>query len=155
MARRIKGPAVFLAQFLRDEEPFNNLAGLGKWFAGLGYKGVQVPAWDRRVLDLDRAASSRGYCDDYRGRLAELGLEVTELAGYLQGQVLAVHPAYEVGFAAFHPPGLSGAARTAWAAEELAKCIRAAANLQLRNIPVLSAASPGTWRTRGRSGRPA
>src|SRR5262245_43652752 len=59
--RRIKGPAVFLAQFLRDEEPFNSLAGLGKWFAGLGYKGVQIPAWDRCVIDLDQAAASRSY----------------------------------------------------------------------------------------------
>ena len=56
--RRIKGPAVFLAQFLRDEEPFSSLASIGKWFAGMGYKGVQVPAWDRRVIDLDQAAAS-------------------------------------------------------------------------------------------------
>jgi sugar phosphate isomerase/epimerase len=138
MPRRIKGPGVFLAQFLRDQEPFNSLAGIGRWFAGMGYKGVQIPGWDRRVIDLDQAAGSRGYCDDYRGHLAELGLEITELAGYLAGQVLAVHPAYEIGFAAFHPPGLQGAARTAWAAEELRKCIRASANLGLRNIPVLS-----------------
>ena len=138
MARRIKGPAVFLAQFLRDEEPFCSLASIGKWFAGMGYKGVQIPAWDRRVIDLDQAAASRSYCDDYRGRLADLGLEITELTGYLQGQVLAVHPAYAVGFTAFHPPGLEGPARTAWAVEELKKCIRASVNLGLRNIPVLS-----------------
>jgi sugar phosphate isomerase/epimerase len=135
---RIKGPAVFLAQFLRDEEPFGSLAGIGQWFAGLGYKGVQVPGWDGRVIDLNQAATSRSYCDDYRGKLAALGLEITELAGYLQGQVLAMHPAYEVGFAAFHPPGLTGATRTAWAADELKKCIRASAHLGLRNIPVLS-----------------
>jgi len=111
--RRIKGPAVFLAQFLRDEEPFCNLASICKWFAAMGYKGVQVPAWDKRVIDLNLAATSRAYCDDYRGKLAAMGLEITELAGYLQGQVLAVHPAYAVGFSVFHPPGLEGAARTA------------------------------------------
>src|SRR5207245_7173033 len=77
-------------------------------------------------------------CDQDRGPPAGLGLGITELAGYLQGQVLAVHPAYAVGFAAFHPAGLDGAARTAWAAEELKKCIRASARLGLRNIPVLS-----------------
>src|SRR5256714_12853306 len=92
MARHIKGPAVFLAQFLRDEEPFCSVASLGKWFAEMGYKGVQLPAWDRRVIDLDQAAASRSYCQEYQGRLAALGLEITELAGYLQGQVLAVHP---------------------------------------------------------------
>src|SRR4051794_8965020 len=125
---RIKGPAVFLAQFFRDEEPFCSLASISKWFATLGYKGVQIPAWDARTIDLGQAAGSRGYCEDYRGKLAALGLEITELAGYLQGQVLAVHPAYDVGFSAFHPPGLEGPARTAWATEELKKCIRASAN---------------------------
>lgn len=135
---RMKGPGVFLAQFLRDQEPYASLEGLGRWFAGLGYRGVQIPGWDRRVIDLDQAAASRGYCDDYRGRLAGMGLAITELAGYLQGQVLAVHPAYAAGFAVFHPPGLEGNARTEWAAGELKKCILASANLGLRNIPVLS-----------------
>ncbi len=134
----IKGPAVFMAQFLREEEPYCSAESIGRWFAGLGYKGVQVPAWDRRVLDLDQAASSRAYCQDYQGRMSDLGLEVTELAGYLQGQVLAMHPAYAVGFAGFHPPGLSDAQRTEWAAGELKKCILASHHMGLRNIPVLS-----------------
>ena len=136
--QRIKGPAVFLAQFLRDEAPYNSLEGIGGWLAGLGFKGVQIPAWDRRVVDLDQAAASRGYCDDYKAWLAALGLEITELAGYLQGQVLAVHPAYSLGFSGFHPAGLDDVARTEWAAAELRKCIQASANLGLRNIPVLS-----------------
>jgi sugar phosphate isomerase/epimerase len=105
----IKGPAVFLAQFLRDVEPFHELGGLAGWLAGLGYKGVQIPTWDARVIDLDQAAASRAYCDDYCGRLAALGLEPTELAGHLQGQVLAVHPAYERMFEAFHPPACAAA----------------------------------------------
>lgn len=135
---RIKGPAVFLAQFLRDHEPFNNLRSIGKWFADMGYKGVQIPAWDKRVFDLDKAAESKAWCEDYRGQLAALGLQPTEVAGYLHGQVLAMHPAYEVGFAGFHPQGLSGAARTEWAADGLRKCIRASAHFGLSNIPVLS-----------------
>jgi sugar phosphate isomerase/epimerase len=140
MSTRIQGPAIFLAQFLRDEPPYDNIQSIGQWVAGLGYKGVQIPAWDRRVIDLDRAAESRAYCDDYRGLLRGMGLEITELAGYLQGQVLAVHPAYEVLFEGFHPPGLRGKARTEWAAGELRKCIAASANLGLRNVPVLSGA---------------
>src|SRR4051812_20867905 len=134
----IKGPGIFLAQFLRDVPPYDTLEHIGRWVAGLGYKGVQIPAWDRRVIDLDLAASSPAYCDDFRARLATLDLVPTELAGYLQGQVLAMHPAYEAGFEAFHPPGLRGIERTNWAAGELKKCIRASANLGLRNIPVLS-----------------
>lgn len=135
---QIQGPAVFLAQFLRDVAPFDNLENLCGWFAGLGYKGVQIPTWDRRVFDLDEAAESQAYCDDFRARLDALGLEPTELSGHLQGQVLAVHPAYEVGFEAFHPPGMKGNARTEWATGELKKCIRASQRLGLRHIPTLS-----------------
>ncbi|MEX2558681.1 MAG: sugar phosphate isomerase/epimerase family protein [Pirellulales bacterium] len=140
MASRIKGPAIFLAQFLRDEPPYNSIQSIGEWVAGLGYKGVQIPAWDRRVIDLDQAAQSRAYCDDYQAKLQAMGLAVTELAGYLQGQVLAVHPAYEVMFQGFHPPGLTGQARTDWAAAELRKCLVASAHMGLHNLPVLSGA---------------
>ena len=135
---RIKGPAVFLAQFLRDEQPFNNIQSIAKWFAELDYKGLQIPAWDSRAIDLRKAAESKAYCDDYRDMLRELGLEPTELAGYLQGQVLAVHPAYEIMFEAFHPHGLRGPARTEWATEQLRQVIRASVNMGTDNIPVLS-----------------
>jgi len=135
---QIKGPAIFLAQFLRDYPPYDNLENIGQWVAGLGYKGVQIPAWDRRVLDLDRAADSKTFCDDYRGQLQELGLVPTELAPFLAGQMMAVHPAYEVGFEEFHPPGLSGDTLTEWAAGEIRKSILASHHMGLRNIPVLS-----------------
>ena len=134
----IKGPAVFLAQFLRDTPPFNSLENICKWFAELGYAGVQIPGWDRRVIDIDLAATSVAYCDELKGKLAALGLSVTEIPAYLAGQVLAIHPAYEVGFTGFHPPGLRGAARTEWAAAEVRKCIDASAKLGLRNVPALS-----------------
>ena len=104
----IKGPGIFLAQFLRDEAPYNNLENIGRWAASLGYKGVQIPTWEESVFDLDTAAESKSYCDDYRGKLADMGLEVTELGGYLAGQVLAMHPAYEEMFSPFYPDGLKG-----------------------------------------------
>jgi len=135
---KIKGPAVFLAQFLRDQEPYNNITNIGRWVAGLGYKGIQIPTWDRRVFDLAKAAESKTYCDEYKGRLKEMDLEPTELAGYLAGQVLAVHPAYEIMFEGFHPAGLKGAARTEWAAGELKRCIQASVNMGTTVIPVLS-----------------
>ncbi len=134
----IKGPAVFLAQFLRDEAPFNNLKNIGKWMADLGYKGVQIPTWDSRVIDLDKAAESKAYCDDQRGQLKEMGLEPTELGGYLQGQVLAVNPAYAVGFAPFHPAGQNDQQRTEWATDQLKKCVLASANMGTKSVPVLS-----------------
>jgi len=134
----IKGPAIFLAQFMRDEPPCDTIENICEWVASLGYKGVQIPAWDSRCVDLDKAAESKAYCDDYKGMLEGKGVEPTELAAHLQGQVLAMHPAYEAGFAAFHPEGLSGDARTEWAAGELSKCIRASANLGTESIPAMS-----------------
>ena len=135
---KIKGPAVFLAQFLGDEEPVNNIRNIATWFAGMGYKGIQIPTWDPRAIDLDKAAESKAYCDDYRGMLGELGLEPTELASYLEGQVLAVHPAYEVMFEAFHPKGLRGNARTEWSAGQLRKSVLASVNMGTSAVPVLS-----------------
>jgi len=136
--RAIKGPGIFLAQFLRDTEPYNNLDNIGKWVAGLGYMAVQIPTWDSRVIDLDQAAQSKAYCDDLKALLADIGLEISELAAHLQGQVLAIHPAYETAFAPFYPAGLNDAARVEWAADQLIKSVKASANLGLKVVPVLS-----------------
>ena len=87
----------------------------------MGYKVVQIPAWAPRIIDIDKAAQSKTYCDEFRGKLKEMGLEPTELGGFLAGQILAVPPAYETMFEAFHPAGLEGEARTEWAAGELRK----------------------------------
>jgi len=134
----IKGPAVFLAQFLRDEPPFDSLEAIAGWFAGMGYRGVQIPGWDARTIDLDQAAESKSYCEDYCGSLKELGLQVTELTGYLQGQVLAVHPAYAEMFEGFHPAGLDDGQRTQWASEQIRKLIVASATMGTSSVPVLS-----------------
>src|SRR5437667_657627 len=93
--KAIKGPAVFLAQFAGDAPPFNSLPAIADWAARLGFKGVQIPSWDRRLFDLEKAAESQTYCDEVRGILAERGLQVTELSTHLQGQLVAVHPAYD------------------------------------------------------------
>jgi sugar phosphate isomerase/epimerase len=136
----MKGPAIFLAQFLRDEPPYDTLENIGQWVAELGYKGVQIPTWDPRVIDLDKAAKSKRYCDDLKSRLHRIGLEITELAAHLQGQVLAMHPAYEVAFQAFYPQGLGDKERAKWATAQLKKAISASANLGLDSLPVLSGA---------------
>ena len=136
--KTIKGPGIFLAQFLRDHEPYNNLKDISSWVAGLGYKGVQIPTWDKRVIDLDKAAESKSYCEDLQASLEKLGLEVTELAAHLQGQVLAIHPAYETAFGSFYPPGLDDAGRIEWATAELIKSVKVSANMGLKAVPVLS-----------------
>src|SRR5947209_3999228 len=82
--KTIKGPAIFLAQFAADTPPFNSLAGMAGWAASHGYTGIQIPTWDARLFDLDKAASSRAYCDEVKGTLAAHGLAVTELATHLQ-----------------------------------------------------------------------
>jgi sugar phosphate isomerase/epimerase len=136
--KTIKGPGIFLAQFLRDEEPFNNLGSISKWMADLGYRGIQIPTWDTRVIDLDHAAESKTYCDEIRGTLNAVGVEPIELASHLQGQVLAVHPAYETMFQHFFPPGFNKSQRVAWAADQLKKSIRASVNMGTSNISCLS-----------------
>lgn len=134
----IKGPGIFLAQFVRDHEPFNSLDGLANWVADFGYKGVQIPTWESSLIDLEKAATSREYCDDLKGRLQKHGLQVIELGSYLQGQCLAFHPAYAAGFAAFHPDGLSGDQVTEWATEQLKRSVDASVNLGTSNISVMS-----------------
>ncbi|MBV8457392.1 MAG: sugar phosphate isomerase/epimerase [Acetobacteraceae bacterium] len=131
--KTIKGPAIFLAQFAGEAAPFNSLGSIARWAAGLGYLGVQIPSWDRRLFDLDRAAESDAYCDEIRGMLQDAGLQITELSTHLQGQLVAVHPAYDAAFDGFAPEGVRGnpAARQAWAVDQLLKAARASRRLRL------------------------
>lgn len=131
--KTIKGPGIFLAQFAGAEAPFNSLPAIADWAAGLGYKGVQIPTWEKGLFDLDTAAESQTYCDDLKGMLADKGLEVTELSTHLQGQLVAVHPAFDAQFDGFAPPEVHGnpKARQAWAVEQMIKAARASRNLGL------------------------
>ena len=140
--KSIKGPAIFLAQFASDEAPFDTLPGIAEWAASLGYKGIQIPSWDGRLFDLDRAAEDPGYCAELREMLAGHGLEVTELSTHLQGQLVAVHPAYDDmfdGFAAEHVRG-DPKARQAWATDQMMKAARASKNLGLKAHATFSGA---------------
>src|SRR6266478_4815182 len=142
--RSIKGPAIFLAQFAGDAPPFNNLKTIAGWAGegGLGFKGVQIPSWDRRLFDLAKAAESQTYCDEVKGTLAERGLQVTELSTHLQGQLVAVHPAYDTAFDAFAAPEVRGkpAARTAWAVEQVKLAARASRRLGVTEHATFSGA---------------
>ena len=118
---QIKGPAIFLAQFMGGSEPFNSLPNITAWAKSLGYAGVQIPAWDSRVIDLEKAAESKSYCDDLKGQCN--GLAITELACHLQGQLVAVHPAYDELFDSFAPSSVhnDSKARANWQAIQAAK----------------------------------
>ena len=131
--KTIKGPAIFLAQFMGDEAPFNSLEGICGWAAGLGYKGIQIPTWEPRLIDLKTAAESKTYCDELKGRIEAFGLEISELSTHLQGQLVAVHPAYDALFDAFAPAELHGQpkARQEWAVQQLKYAARASQHLGL------------------------
>ncbi len=131
--KTMRGPAIFLAQFAGDEAPFNSLDAIGEWAAGLGYTGVQIPSWDARLFDLAKAAESTGYCDEVKGTLAAHGLSVTELSTHLQGQLVAVHPAYDEAFDGFAAPEVRGnpKARQEWAVGQMRLAAKASQNLGL------------------------
>jgi sugar phosphate isomerase/epimerase len=131
--KTIKGPAIFLAQFAGDVAPFNAWDNITKWAATLGYKGVQIPTWDARLFDLQVAAESKTYCDEIRGVAQQYGLAITELSTHLQGQLVAVHPAYDSAFDGFAPKSVHGnsKARQEWAVQQLRYAAKASANLGL------------------------
>ncbi|WP_142781264.1 sugar phosphate isomerase/epimerase [Agrobacterium sp. T29] len=139
--KTIKGPAIFLAQFVGDKAPFDTLDNLGQWAASLGYKGIQVPT-DPRLFDLEKAAASKTYCDDIKGRLAEMGIEITELSTHIQGQLVAVHPAYDEMFDGFAPAELRGkpSARQEWAVNQLKYAAKASQHLGLKSHATFSGA---------------
>lgn len=140
--KTIKGPAIFLAQFMGDAAPFNNLENICRWVADLGYKGIQIPTWDARCFDLKLASSSQDYCDEMKDKVASFGLEISELSTHLQGQLVAVHPAYNSMFDAFAPKELHGKPdeRTAWAKEQVKMAGTASKNLGLKAHATFSGA---------------
>lgn len=140
--RTLLGPAVYLAQFAGDAPPFNSLAAIGRWAADLGFQGVQVPSWDTRLFDLRAAAESDAYCDDVKGVLADAGVVVSELSTHVQGQLVAVHPAYDRLFDGFAAPEVRGnpGRRAEWAGQQLRLAARASRRLGLSRLATFSGA---------------
>ncbi|MEH6834981.1 MULTISPECIES: sugar phosphate isomerase/epimerase family protein [Falsihalocynthiibacter] len=140
--KTLKGPALFLAQFAGDEAPFNSWDGITKWAADCGYKGVQVPSWDARFIDLEKAATSKDYCDELAGQALANGVEITELSTHLQGQLVAVHPAYDIAFDGFAAPTVrdNPKARQEWAVNQVKMGLTASKNLGLTKHGTFSGA---------------
>jgi sugar phosphate isomerase/epimerase len=140
--KTIKGPAIFLAQFMGDKAPFNNMKTICQWAKSLGFVGVQIPTWDPRCIDLQKAAESKTYADELKGLVKEAGLEITELSTHLQGQLVAVHPAYDALFDGFAPDNVKGnsKARTEWAVQQLKWAGKASQNLGLNAHATFSGA---------------
>jgi sugar phosphate isomerase/epimerase len=131
--KTLKGPGIFLAQFVGPEPPFDRLDTIAQWAAGLGYVGVQMPTGPGAVFDVEQGAESQAYCDDIAGTLAAHGLQITELSTHLQGQLVAVHPAYDALFDGFAPEAVRGkpAERQAWAVNQVKCAAKASRRLGL------------------------
>jgi len=131
--KTVKGPGIFLAQFIGQHAPFNSLEGIAKWASDLGYKALQIPCNHPTIFDLDRASTSQAYCDEITGLLAQYGLQISELSTHLEGQLIAVHPAHDKVFDGFAPESVRGnnEKRTAWAIETVKKAASASAKLGL------------------------
>jgi len=140
--KTIKGPGIFLAQFMGDQPPFDSLRSLCRWAAGLGFKGIQIPTWEPRCIDLQKAAESKTYADELAGIIREEGLQITELSTHLQGQLVAVNPAYYDLFDAFAPAAFRGntAGKMAWAVDQLKYAAKASSNLGLNAHATFSGA---------------
>ena len=140
--KTIKGPALFLAQFAGDGAPFDTWDGITKWAADCGYVGVQVPSWDGRLFDLGKAADSKGYCEEIAGVARANGVKITELSTHLQGQLVAVHPAYDDAFDGFTVPEMRGNpnARQEWAVDQVRMALTASRNLGLTAMASFSGA---------------
>ncbi|MEC3881147.1 sugar phosphate isomerase/epimerase family protein [Parapedobacter sp. 10938] len=143
----IKGPGIFLAQFLGDQPPFNSLESICRWAKDLGFEGVQIPTWATDYFDLQKAAESKTYADEIKGLVNEIGLEITELSTHLQGQLVAVHPAYDQQFDGFAPEQYHNnpKARQEWAVQQLKYAAKASANLGLNAHGTFSGAL--LWQT--------
>jgi sugar phosphate isomerase/epimerase len=131
--KTIKGPGLFLAQFAQDKAPYNSLEGIARWAKDCGYAGIQVPTWDERLFDLDRAYDSQTYCDEVRGRLSDIGIPITELSTHFQGQMVSVHPAYDAMFDGQAPVQVRGdpERRRLWAADQVKKAAKVSQRLGL------------------------
>ena len=129
----MRGPAIFLAQFIGDEAPFDSLPNLARWASSLCYGGVQLPTLGGQCLDLKQAAESQTYCDELTGVCADAGVQISELSTHLQGQLVAVHPAFSELFDDFAPVELRGKpeARTEWAMDQLRLAAKASQRLGL------------------------
>ncbi len=136
----IKGPAIFLAQYVSDEAPFNTVESIAEWASDCGFEGIQIPSWDIRLFDLKKAAESQVYCDELRGILKDYGISITELSTHLQGQLIAVHPAYNLMYDSFAPAAMQNNPkyRQEWAVNQLLLAAKASSNLGLSNHATFS-----------------
>ena len=140
--KTIKGPGIFLAQFAGDAAPFNTLEGMANWAAGLGFTGIQIPSWDRRLFDLKRAAESQAYCDEILGIAARAGLADHGALDASAGPVGRESSGIRHVASGFAPTEMAGdvKGRQAWAVQQLVWAAKASRNLGLNAHATFSGA---------------
>jgi sugar phosphate isomerase/epimerase len=92
----IKGPGLFIAQFVDADARLGTLEGIAAFAAECGFTALQMPTFYPKIFDLEQAAQSQSYCDDVRGTLSNYGLRISELTSQRQGHLMAVNPAYDL-----------------------------------------------------------
>lgn len=104
------------------------LRDLAKTIGGFGYDGIELGVVPNH-FDVEKAAKSKGYCDDVRGILAEQGLDCWAVSAHLQGQLVC--DVYDARHAAFAPKALrkDPKAMRAWAVKMMKLSAKAARNL--------------------------
>lgn len=137
--KTIRGPGLFISQFIGAEPPFDTLGSLAEWAKELGFKALQIPVSDPRLKDLaglpEKAVLSR-----IESVMAKAGLVVSEIAAQRSGQLLAVHPAYDETMDVLASPDVRArpAQRQAQAEQDLRRAIARAAILGTGKVVAFS-----------------
>jgi sugar phosphate isomerase/epimerase len=129
----IKGPGLFIAQFIDTDPKLGTLEGIAAFAAECKFTALQIPTFVPKIFDLEQAAQSQAYCDDVVGILAQYGLGISELTSQRQGQLMAVHPAYDRTLAHFAPENIrhDPIKRQTWAECQLRLAAAASRRLKL------------------------
>ena len=138
----MKGPAIFLAQFLPPSQEETSLKSMCEWASNLGYEGVQIPTWDARIFDLKLASESQQYCDEVLSVCHDAGVQISELSTHLQGQLVASHAAYTEALNSLCPEQCADdvIAQRSWAREQLLMAATASQRLKLTTHATFSGA---------------
>jgi sugar phosphate isomerase/epimerase len=137
--KTIRGPGLFISQFIGAEPPFDSLGDLAAWASDLGFKALQIPVSDARLKDL-AGRSEKDAVARIEAVVSKTGLAISEIAAQRSGQLLAVHPAYDETMDILASPEVRGqpAARQAQAAQDLRRAITRAAILGTGKIVTFS-----------------
>jgi sugar phosphate isomerase/epimerase len=135
----IRGPGLFIGQYIGTEPPFDRLEDLAGWAASLGFKAIQIPISDTRLKDIV-GVSQTAIVETISVIVSKSGLAISELSAHRAGALLAVHPAYDEIMDALAAPAVRGRpeARREQAEHDLRRTIALAAALGVDKVATFS-----------------